>query len=71
MTRMDLEKWLIRNNFTQVPAGKTSHRQFVLGACKVTVPGHGPKDLTKKHVGMILRQLEQMGYDRKVVRDEL
>jgi hypothetical protein len=38
---------------------------------KITLPGHGPGDLTKKHVGMILRQLEHMGYDRDVVRDEL
>ena len=66
MTRMDLEKWLIRNNFTQAPAGK----QFVLGSCKVTVPGHGPKDLSKKHVGMILRLLESVGFDRAKVRRE-
>ena len=47
-----------------------SRRQFVLGACKVTVPGHGPKDLTKKHVGMILRALESAGFDRAKVRRE-
>ena len=70
MTRMDLEKWLIRNNFTQVPAGKTSHRQFVLATCKVTVPGHGSKDLSKKHLGMILRSLESVGFDRAKVRRE-
>ena len=70
MTRMDLEKWLLRNNFTQTSAGKTSHKQFVLGSCKVTVPGHGPKDLSKKHVGMILRALESAGFDRAKVRRE-
>lgn len=70
MTRTDLEKWLTRNNFTQVPAGKTSHRQFVLGRCKVTVPGHGSKDLSKKHLGMILRSLESVGFDRAEVRRE-
>jgi len=70
MTRMDLEKWLIRHNFTQAPAGKTSHRQFVLGACKVTVPGHGPKDLSKKHLGLILRSLESVGFDRATLRRE-
>jgi predicted RNA binding protein YcfA (HicA-like mRNA interferase family) len=63
MPRMALEKWLVHNNFTQVPAGKTSHRQFVLGTCKVTVPGHGPKDLSKKHMGKILRSLESVGFD--------
>ena len=70
MTRMDLEKWLLRHNFTQAPAGKTSHKQFVLGSCKVTVPGHGPKDLSKKHLGMILRLLESVGFDRPTVRRE-
>jgi len=57
MTRMELEKWLLRHNFTQAPAGKTSHRQFVLGSCKVTV-------------GMILRLLESVGFDRATVRRE-
>jgi predicted RNA binding protein YcfA (HicA-like mRNA interferase family) len=54
----------------QVPAGKTSHKQFVLGGCKVTVPGHGPKDLSKKHLGMVLRALESVGFDRAKVRRE-
>jgi hypothetical protein len=34
------------------------------------VPGHGPKDLSKKHVGMILRLLESVGFDRAKVRQE-
>jgi len=70
MTRTALEKWLVHNNFTQVSAGKTSHKQFVLGTCKVTVPGHGSKDLSKKHLGMILRSLESIGFDRAKVRRE-
>ena len=70
MTRTALEKWLVHNNFTQVSAGKTSHKQFVLGTCKVTVPGHGSKDLSKKHLGMILRSLESVGFDRAKVRRE-
>jgi hypothetical protein len=36
----------------------------------VTVPGHGPKDLSKKHLGMILRLLESVGFDRASVRRE-
>jgi len=32
--------------------------------------GHGPKDLSKKHVGMILRLLESVGFDRAKVRRE-
>ena len=60
----------MHNKFTQVPARKTSHKQFVLGACKLTVPGHGSKDLSKKHLGMILRSLETVGFDRAKVRRE-
>jgi hypothetical protein len=26
------------------------------------LPGHGPKDLTKKHVGMLKRQLTEAGF---------
>jgi len=70
MTRLELERWLIHNEFAQVSGGKTSHKQFVLGACKVTVPGHGSKDVSKKHLGMILRALETAGFDRATVRRE-
>ena len=63
--------WLLRNGFNELPGKKGGHRFFGKDHVKITLPGHGPNDLTKKHVGMIMRQLEQMGYDRKVVRDEL
>jgi hypothetical protein len=32
---------------------KTGHRYFEKDHVKITLPGHGPGDLTKKHVGMI------------------
>ena len=38
---------------------------------KITVPGHGPQDLTKKHVALILRALGGAGFDRERVRREL
>ena len=53
------------------PGRKTSHRQFVRDGVKITLPGHGPADLTKKHVAMIVRQLEAAGFDRDTVRREL
>jgi len=37
----------------------------------VTLPGHGPADLTKKHVGMIVRQLESAGFARTSVLADL
>ena len=66
-----LTAWLRRNGFNELRGKKTGHRYFEKDHVKITLPGHGPGDLTKKHVGMILRQLEHMGYDRDVVRDEL
>jgi predicted RNA binding protein YcfA (HicA-like mRNA interferase family) len=63
--------WLLRNGFKELTGKKTGHRFFQKEHVKITLPGHGPNDLTKKHVGMILRQLEQIGYNRDVVRDEL
>ena len=66
-----LTAWLRRNGFNELRGKKTGHRYFEKDHVKITLPGHGPGDLTKKHVGMILRQLEHMGYDRDAVRDEL
>jgi predicted RNA binding protein YcfA (HicA-like mRNA interferase family) len=63
--------WLLRNGFVELMGKKTGHRFFQKSNVKITLPGHGPNDLTKKHLGMILRQLERMGYDRRAIRDEL
>ncbi len=54
-----MERWLLTNGFTRKPGRKTSHRQFQGHGVTVTLPGHGPPDLTKKHVGMIIRKLEE------------
>jgi hypothetical protein len=37
---------------------------------KVTLPGHGPQDLSKKHIGMLVRQLVQAGFSRAELHDE-
>lgn len=71
ITRRGLERWLLEHGFVELPGRKTGHRQFVREGVKVTVPGHGPQDLTKKHVGMILRQIEAAGFDRERVKRDL
>ena len=63
--------WLLAHGFVERRARATSHRQFLRNGVSVTVMGHGPKDLSKKHVGMLLRQLERAGFDRAQVRREL
>jgi predicted RNA binding protein YcfA (HicA-like mRNA interferase family) len=70
VTRREAERWLVAHGFVEAPGGKTSHKQFQFGAVKVTLPGHGPKDLSKKHTGMIVRQLAEAGFSRDVVRAE-
>jgi predicted RNA binding protein YcfA (HicA-like mRNA interferase family) len=58
----DVERWLRRNGFVEMPRKASGHRYFENGGVKIVLPGHGPKDLTKKHVGMLRRQLAEAGY---------
>ncbi len=72
VTRRQMERWLLGNGFTLKAGKKTSHRQFHGHGITVTLPGHGPPDLTKKHVGMIMRRLEAAGcFERTAVLAEL
>ncbi len=71
VTRRQMERWLLTNGFTLKPGKKTSHKQFQGHGVTVTLPGHGPPDLTKKLEGMIVRQLEAAGFERTRVLDEL
>ena len=71
VTRRQMERWLLSHGFTLKAGKKTSHRQFEGHGVTVTLPGHGPADLTKKHVGMIVRKLEEAGFKRATLLDEL
>jgi predicted RNA binding protein YcfA (HicA-like mRNA interferase family) len=71
VTRRDLERWLLAHGFRESPGRKTSHRQFEGHGIKITLPGHGPQGLTKKHVALIVRQLIGAGFDRAQVLDDL
>jgi len=71
VTRMQMERWLLANGFVPRKGRKTSHVQFVGHGVTITLPGHGPSDLTKKHVGMMIRQLERAGFQRDQVLGEL
>ena len=71
VTRRAMEKWLLDHGFTPQPGKATGHRHYELAGTKITLPGHGPQDLTKKHVGLILRALERAGFVKEQVRREL
>ncbi len=71
VTRREMERWLLKNGFDQKPGKRTSHKQFHGHGVTITLPGHGPQDLTKKHVGMIVRKLEEAGFSRDAILEEL
>jgi predicted RNA binding protein YcfA (HicA-like mRNA interferase family) len=71
VTRRQMETWLLDNGFRRLKGGMSGHVQYEGRGIKITLPGHGPQDLTKKHVALILRSLEGAGFDRERVRREL
>jgi len=72
VTRRALTAWLIDHGFTELGGKATSHRRFRHeSGVVITVPGHGRQNLSQKHVGMIVRQLEALGFDRDTVRRDL
>ena len=71
VTRREMETWLLSNGFRKFKGGMTGHVQYEGPGVKITLPGHGPQDLTKKHVALILRALTGAGFDRERVRREL
>jgi predicted RNA binding protein YcfA (HicA-like mRNA interferase family) len=71
VTRRQMERWLLEHGFQELPGKKTSHRQYEGHGIKIALPGHGPQDLTKKHVALIVRQLVAAGFDRARVLHEL
>lgn len=68
-----MAKWLLAHGFKKLPTKATGHWHFVHepSRIKVQLMGHGPADLTKKHVALILRQLSRAGFDAEAVRKEL
>lgn len=71
VTRRQMEAWLLDNGFRRLKGGMSGHLQYARRGVKITLPGHGPQDLTKKHVSLILRSLDGAGFDRERVRREL
>ena len=59
----DVERWLRDHGFVELPRKASGHRYYSNGSVKVVLPGHGPKDLTKKHVSLLKRQLGRAGFE--------
>ena len=71
MPRKQMERWLLRNDFSLKSGRKTGHLHFKGHDVTITLLGHGPTDISKKHVGMILRQLESAGFEKETVLRQL
>jgi predicted RNA binding protein YcfA (HicA-like mRNA interferase family) len=72
VTRRALTAWLVDHGFTELGGKAMSHRRFRHeSGVVIRVPGHGRQNLSQKHVGMIVRQLEDAGFDRDAVRRDL
>ena len=71
VTRRKMEAWLLDNGFRRLKGGMSGHVQYDRPGVKITLPGHGPQDLTKKHVALVLRALAAAGFDRNQIRREL
>jgi len=71
LSKRTLVRWLFAHGFTEVPRGATSHRRFRRAQTTITVADHGRPELSAKHAGMLLRELERAGFDREQVRREL
>jgi predicted RNA binding protein YcfA (HicA-like mRNA interferase family) len=71
LSKRTLVRWLLAHGFTEVPRHASSHRRFRQTRTTVTVADHGRAELSSKHVGMLLRELERAGFDREQVRREL
>ena len=71
LTKRTLIRWLLAHGFEELPRRATSHRRFRGPGTTITVPAHGRLELSAKHAGMLLRELEKAGFDRDEIRKEL
>jgi predicted RNA binding protein YcfA (HicA-like mRNA interferase family) len=71
LTKRKLIRWLLIHDFEELPRRATSHRRFSGSGTTITVPAHGRLELSAKHTGMLIRELEKAGFDRDQIREEL
>jgi predicted RNA binding protein YcfA (HicA-like mRNA interferase family) len=71
LAKRKLIRWLLAHDFEELPRRATSHRRFRGPGTTITVPAHGRRELSAKHTGMLIRELEKAGFDRDQIREEL
>ena len=71
LAKRRLIRWLLAHDFEELPGRATSHRRFRGSGTTITVSAHGRSELSAKHTGMLIRELEKAGFDRDQIRKEL
>jgi hypothetical protein len=71
--RHTVTKWLRDHGFRKLPGNAKGYDRYQLDGTTGTVSlrDHGPTDLRKCHVSVIIRTLTQMGFDSATTRAEL
>jgi hypothetical protein len=67
MRRREVESWLLAHAFRALPQKATGHRYFERNGVKVTLRSHGPQELSRKHQGMLIRQIVAAGIPKDEV----
>lgn len=70
ITRRLVERWLTDHGFEKLQVGGTGHINYSDGRFKITLSAHGRSELTRKTVGIIVRELERAGYPKRQVLSE-
>lgn len=73
MTNRKLAEWLTSHGFTQVPAGRGGHANYVRNGHKVTIvhPDRGKFEMNMGYLSNFIRQLERAGFSRATIRRDL
>jgi hypothetical protein len=73
LEKKKLVTWLLDHDFAELPGKKTSFRRFrhSPSAVSVTIDAKGRPELSKKHLGMLFRELERAGFNKELIRREL
>jgi hypothetical protein len=69
ITLRELERWLLREGAVRVKR-TDGHKHFNLRDHHVVVLGHGPQTPSATSLSLVLKQLEQAGYNREQLRRE-
>lgn len=66
-----LVRWLCSHGFWLEPHKPDGHARWTNGRIRLQMVAHGGEDMPPNHVLLVVRKLEEAGYERKTIRREL